>query len=98
MDWALPIITLALLAFAAVSGRLGGTPITAPMVFTAAGLLVGVDALGLVDPAVSSEPVKLLAEATLALVLFGDASRIDLRSARGMKSPSRRASSVSACR
>ena len=28
------------------------------MVFTGAGLLVGVDALGLVDPAVSSEPVK----------------------------------------
>ncbi len=82
MDWALPIIALALLGFAAVSGRLEGTPITAPMVFTAVGLLVGADGLGLVDPAVSSEAVKLLAEATLALVLFGDASRIDLRALR----------------
>ncbi len=82
MDWALPIIALALLGFAAVSGRLEGTPITVPMVFTAAGLLVGVDALGLVDPSVSSETVKLLAEATLALVLFGDASRIDLHALR----------------
>jgi len=78
----LPLIALALLAFAAVSGRLEGTPITGPMVFTAVGLLLGVDALGLVDPGVSSEPVKLLAEATLALVLFGDASRIDLLALR----------------
>ena len=83
MDWALPTIALALLAFAAVSGRLDGTPITGPMVFTAFGLLVGGDALGLVDPRVSGEAVKLLAEATLALVLFGDAARIDLRALRG---------------
>ena len=83
MDWALPMIALALLAFAAVSGRLDGTPITGPMVFTAFGLLVGGDALGLVDPRVSGEAVKLLAESTLALVLFGDAARIDLRALRG---------------
>ena len=83
MDWALPTIALALLAFAAVSGRLDGTPITGPMVFTALGLFVGGDALGLVDPKVSGEAVKLLAEATLALVLFGDAARIDLRALRG---------------
>ena len=82
MVWALPTIALALLGFAAVSGRLEGTPITAAMVFTAVGLLVGADTLGLVDPAVSSEAVKLLAEATLALVLFGDASRIDLKALR----------------
>ena len=82
MTWALPTIAIALLAYAAVSGRLEGTPITAPIVFTAVGLLVGVDALGLVDPSVSGEPVKLLAEATLALVLFGDASRIDLAALR----------------
>jgi len=82
VDWALPTIALALLGFAAVSGRLEGTPITAAMVFTAVGLLVGADTLGLVDPAVSSEAVKLLAEATLALVLFGDASRIDLKALR----------------
>ena len=82
MDWALPTIALALLGFAAVSGRLEGTPITAPMVFTAVGLFVGAETLGLVDPTVSSEAVKLLAEATLALVLFGDASRIDLHALR----------------
>ena len=82
MTWALPTIALALLGFAAISGRLEGTPITAPLVFTAIGLLVGADTLALVDPAASSGSVKLLAEATLALVLFGDASRIDLRALR----------------
>ncbi len=82
MTWALPIFALALLGYAAVSGRLAGSPVTAAMVFTAVGLLVGDEALGLVDPAASGEAVKLLAEATLALVLFGDASRIDLAALR----------------
>ncbi|HEU5211710.1 MAG TPA: cation:proton antiporter [Gaiellaceae bacterium] len=83
MDWALPTIALVVLAYAAVSGRLDGTPVTAPMVFTAAGLLVGVDVLGIVELNTSGETVKLLAEATLAVVLFGDAARIDLRALRG---------------
>jgi NhaP-type Na+/H+ or K+/H+ antiporter len=52
------------------------------MVFTTAGLLVGVDALGLVDPDADGLAVKTLAEATLAVVLFSDASRIDLRALR----------------
>src|SRR6478672_4342232 len=53
------------------------------MVFTAVGLIVGSDALGLIDVPPAGETVKLLAEATLALVLFADASRIDVRSLRG---------------
>jgi NhaP-type Na+/H+ or K+/H+ antiporter len=38
--------------------------------------------LGLIDLHVGGEPVKLLAEATLTLVLFGDASRISLPALR----------------
>ena len=83
MHWAVAAIALALLAFAAISGRVAGTPITAAMVFTAVGLLVGSDALGFIDVAPGGESVKLLAEATLALVLFADASRIDVRALRG---------------
>ncbi len=82
MHWQVATLALALLAFAAVSGRIDGTPITGPMLFTAAGLLLGVDALGLVDPSATGEAVKLLAEATLTVVLFSDASRIDLRALR----------------
>jgi len=35
MHWAVAVIALALLAFAAISGRIEGTPITAAMIFTA---------------------------------------------------------------
>jgi sodium/hydrogen antiporter len=78
MHWQLAVVALVLLGFAAVSARIEGTPITAPMVFTAAGLVFGVEALGLVDPSATGAGVKTLAEATLAVVLFSDASRIDL--------------------
>ncbi len=83
MHWTVAVVSLTLLAFAAVSGRIAGTPITAAMVFTAAGLLVGPEALGLIDVPPSGETVKLLAEATLVLVLFADASRIDVGALRG---------------
>ena len=79
MEWSLAIVALTLLAVAAVSGRLSGTPVTPVMVFTGVGLLVGPEVVGEVDLESSSGTVRALAEATLALVLFCDASRIDLR-------------------
>ena len=82
MHWQLAAVAAVLLAFAAVSGRLEGTWLTAPMVFTGAGLVLGVEALGIVDPDAEGSTVKVLAEATLAVVLFSDASRIDLRALR----------------
>src|SRR4051794_38869896 len=48
------------------------------MVFVAVGLLVGPEVLDGIDLESSSATVRALAEATLALVLFCDASRIDL--------------------
>lgn len=82
MDWPLAIIALTLLVVAAVSRRLSGTPVTPAMVFVAVGLLVGPKVLDEIDIASTSESVRTLAEATLALVLFCDASRIDLRQLR----------------
>ena len=78
MEWALAIVALTLLAVAAISGRLSGTVVTPAMVFVAVGLLVGPKVLGEIDLESSSGTVRALAEATLALVLFCDASRIDL--------------------
>jgi NhaP-type Na+/H+ or K+/H+ antiporter len=78
MEWALAIVALALLGVAAISVRLSGTPVTPAMVFVAVGLLVGPEVLGGIDLSSSSSTVRSLAEATLALVLFSDASRIDL--------------------
>jgi sodium/hydrogen antiporter len=82
VEWTLPAIALIILAFAAVSRRLEGTSITAPMIFTGAGLVLGGKAAGLVHPSPGGATVKLLASATLAVVLFGDAARIDLRALR----------------
>lgn len=76
--WQLAVLALIILGFAAVSGRIEGTSLTPAMCFTAAGLLVGVDALGIVEVSATGEAVKLLAEATLTVVLFSDASRIEL--------------------
>jgi sodium/hydrogen antiporter len=83
VEWTLAAIAATLLAYAAVSRALEGTPLTPAIFFTAAGLLLGADALGIVDVQPSTAAVKILAEATLAVVLFADASRIDLRALRG---------------
>src|SRR3954468_16700459 len=82
MQWALAIVALTLLAVAAISRRLYGTPLTPAMVFVAVGLLAGPQVLDGIDLESSSSTVRALAEATLALVLFCDASRIDLRELR----------------
>ena len=77
MEWSLTIIALALLAVAAVSKRMAGTPITPAILFVSIGLLVGPKVLDAVDISSTSATVRALAEATLAFVLFSDASRID---------------------
>ena len=78
MDWSLAIVALTLLGVAAVSGRLSGTPLTAAILFVVVGFLAGPKVLGEIDVESSSSGVRTLAEATLALVLFCDASRINL--------------------
>jgi len=72
------VIALSVLGFALLAGRLSGTPLTMPMLFTGAGLLLGGHGLGLVNIGVDSEAVSVLAEVTLVVVLFTDASRIHL--------------------
>lgn len=78
----LVVIAAVLLAYATVSRRLRGTALTAPMVFVGAGFLLGVEGLGWLHLSIDQEVVKTLAEATLAVVLFADASRVDLRALR----------------
>jgi NhaP-type Na+/H+ or K+/H+ antiporter len=79
MKWELPIIAAALLAVAGVSRRLVDTPFTPAMAFVLIGLLVGPFVLDEVTVSSTSATVRTLAEATLAVVLFADASRIKLR-------------------
>jgi len=78
VEWALVMVSAALLGVAAVSRRLVGSPITPAILFVGFGLLVGPRALGGIDVASTDSAVRVLAEATLALVLFCDASRVHL--------------------
>lgn len=66
-----------ILVYAAVAGRLEKTSISGAMVFTGFGFLFGPSVLGLLDLQVSGETIRLLAEMTLAIVLFVDAAHAD---------------------
>ena len=79
MKWELAIVAGALLAVAGVSRRLTDTPFTPAMAFVLIGLLAGPLVLDEVTGSPTGGTVRTLAEATLAVVLFGDASRIKLR-------------------
>jgi NhaP-type Na+/H+ or K+/H+ antiporter len=78
MTWALATVAALLIGYATVSRRLERLNVSGAMFFTTAGLIAG-PVLGLIDLEVEGEQVKLLAEITLTLVLFADASRISLR-------------------
>ncbi|HEY2790413.1 MAG TPA: cation:proton antiporter, partial [Gaiellales bacterium] len=82
MQWALAVTALALIGVGMISRRVDGTPVTPAMLFVGVGLLVGTRALDLLETAPDGEAVKVLTEATLTVVLFADASRIDLRTLR----------------
>src|SRR5262245_27993653 len=82
MEWALAIVALSVIVVGAISGRLSGTPLTTAILFVAIGLLLGPRALDGIDLASTSSTVRALAEGTLALVLFADASRIDFAELR----------------
>ncbi len=75
-------IALLVLAYAAVSRRLSGSVITTAMVFVAGGILASEEILGWLDPSIGTESVRRIAEATLVVVLFSDASGIDIAALR----------------
>ena len=76
-------VELALLAvfvflYSAVAGGLEKTMISGPMVFTVVGLIVGPIGLGWLQPELDNVGLRVLADITLALVLFIDAANADL--------------------
>jgi NhaP-type Na+/H+ or K+/H+ antiporter len=78
----LAIIAGLVFAWGTLSARLERFDMTAPIVFTVAGLLLTHGPLTPLGVTPGSEVVKVLAEATLALVLFSDASRVGLHQLR----------------
>jgi NhaP-type Na+/H+ or K+/H+ antiporter len=81
-DWSLAIVAALVLVYAGLSRRLDRTDLTGPILFVGAGLVVGSEGLGWLDLRLGSSAVRALAEATLALMLFADASRIDILALR----------------
>jgi NhaP-type Na+/H+ or K+/H+ antiporter len=79
--WTFAAVAALVLVYAAGSRRFEGSLVTPAIFFTFAGLAAG-PGLGLIDLPPRGEEVKVLAEATLTLVLFADASRISLRELR----------------
>src|ERR1700729_2270154 len=78
----LAIVAALIFAWGAVSSRLQRFDVTAPIIFVIAGLVLTHGPLGALGFAPSHETVKVLAEVTLVLVLFSDASRVGLRDLR----------------
>ena len=79
--WSLAAIAGSVLAYIALeTWRPGLVP--PAIAFTAAGLVLGAEGVGWIDVSPDAGALRLLAEATLAFVLFSDASRIDLRALR----------------
>ena len=66
-----------LLIYSAVAGRIERSLISGPIVFTAIGFILGADGLGVLRINITGEGLRLLAELTLAMVLFTDAANAD---------------------
>ena len=83
----LAIIATLVFGWGTLSARLERFDMTAPIVFTAAGVLLTHGPLRPLGITPSREVVKVLAEVTLALVLFSDASRVGLHQLRADLGP-----------
>jgi sodium/hydrogen antiporter len=71
------MLAVFLLIYSAIAGRIERSLISGPIVFTAVGFLLGADGLGLLRIHIDGEGLRLLAELTLAMVLFTDAANAD---------------------
>jgi NhaP-type Na+/H+ or K+/H+ antiporter len=78
----LAIVAALIFGWGTVSARLERFDVTAPILFVLAGLLLTHGPLAVLGIVPSNELIKELAEFTLALVLFSDASRVGLHELR----------------
>jgi sodium/hydrogen antiporter len=78
----LAIVAALIFGWGTLSARLERFDVTAPITFVLAGLLLTHGPLAVLYVAPSTELIKELAEFTLALVLFSDASRVGLHELR----------------
>ena len=86
----LAVLAVFVFLYSAVAGGVERTRISGPMVFTVVGLIIGPIGLGWLQPDLDNNGLRMLADITLALVLFIDAANSDLSVVRrGIKIPQR---------
>jgi NhaP-type Na+/H+ or K+/H+ antiporter len=86
----LAVLAVFVFLYSAIAGRVERTPISGPMIFTVVGLIIGPIGLGWLQPDLDNEGMRMLADITLALVLFIDAANSDLGVVkRGIRIPQR---------
>ena len=66
-----------LLIYSATAGRIERSWVSGPIVFTGMGFILGPDVFGVLHINITGEGLRLLAELTLAMVLFTDAANAD---------------------
>src|SRR6516165_8110750 len=79
---ALAVVAACVIVWGLVSGRLERWDVSAPIAFVVLGLVVTHGPTALVHFTLHSSTIRSLAEVTLAIVLFADASRVNLRALR----------------
>ena len=79
MPAALAVFALLVIAFVSQSARVGRAHLSGPIVFTVAGVVLGLT----ISDVAESSPTRTVAEVTLALTLFHDAAQLQPREVRG---------------
>jgi NhaP-type Na+/H+ or K+/H+ antiporter len=79
----LAALAVVVVAYTLVASKLDRWWITGPMVFVAAGAILGPGGLGVLPFALGNEAVLTITELTLALLLFADASTVRLADVEG---------------
>ncbi len=79
----LTALAAVVVAYTLVASQLDRWWITGPMVFVAAGLILGPGGLNVLPFSLGNEMILTITELTLALLLFADASTIQLRDVEG---------------
>jgi NhaP-type Na+/H+ or K+/H+ antiporter len=69
-------------AFSVVAGRIERSRVSGPIIFIFFGLLAGPQVLGLIDFEIEAVELRVVADLTLALVLFIDAANANLKTLR----------------
>jgi len=75
----LALLAMLILAYSIFAEKIEKAPISGPIIFLVCGVVLGPIGLKLISFSVGNEGYKLLSELALALVLFTDASKTDLK-------------------